>query len=49
MERSDFASFKMLPDGSMGLPSRDDRLDMYLENMMCDINKEPEIFVVFFV
>ncbi|CAK9007442.1 Erythroid differentiation-related factor 1 [Durusdinium trenchii] len=36
---TDFASFKMLPDGSGALPSRDDRLDMYLENMMCDISK----------
>lgn len=37
---TDFASFKMLPDGSGALPSRDDRLDMYLENMMCDISKD---------
>ncbi len=28
------------PNGS-GVPSRNERLDMYLENMMCDISKEP--------
>lgn len=36
---SDFASFKLLPPGRSGLPSRDERLDVYLENLMCDIKK----------
>lgn len=38
-DHSDFASFKMLPPNGTGLPSRNERLDMYLENMMCDISK----------
>lgn len=33
---SNFASFKMLPPGGSE-PSADDRLDVYLENIMCDI------------
>ncbi|CAJ1460961.1 unnamed protein product [Effrenium voratum] len=33
-----FASFKML-NGLNGLPSKTERLDVYLENMMCDISK----------
>lgn len=39
---TDFASFKMLSPNGSGVPSRNERLDMYLENMMCDISKEPE-------
>lgn len=36
---TDFASFKMLNDYNDSGPSRRDRLDTYLENMMCDISK----------
>mmetsp|Transcript_39131 Transcript_39131/g.92054 ORF Transcript_39131/g.92054 Transcript_39131/m.92054 type:complete len:1199 (-) Transcript_39131:92-3688(-) len=35
---SDCASFKMLP-GSAAEPSREERLDVYLENLMCDIKQ----------
>eukprot|EP00930_Biecheleria_cincta_P085098 TRINITY_DN74515_c0_g1_i1.p1 TRINITY_DN74515_c0_g1~~TRINITY_DN74515_c0_g1_i1.p1 ORF type:complete len:1204 (-),score=206.68 TRINITY_DN74515_c0_g1_i1:141-3752(-) len=38
-ELSTCASFKMLPEGSCAVPSREERLDVYLENMMCDITK----------
>lgn len=38
-EFSDFASFKMLPPGSTSEPSREERIDVYLENLMCDITK----------
>jgi len=35
---SKFASFKMLPPGGASEPSREERLDVYLENLMCNIN-----------
>ena len=31
------------------MPSRNERLDMYLENMMCDISKEPDLSDCFHV
>eukprot|EP00931_Biecheleriopsis_adriatica_P064712 TRINITY_DN39437_c0_g1_i3.p1 TRINITY_DN39437_c0_g1~~TRINITY_DN39437_c0_g1_i3.p1 ORF type:complete len:1112 (+),score=235.86 TRINITY_DN39437_c0_g1_i3:149-3484(+) len=41
VEPTDFASFKVLPQGEPepALPSREERLDVYLENLMCDITK----------
>lgn len=35
---SKFASFKMLPPGAAPGPTREERLDVYLENLMCNIN-----------
>mmetsp|Transcript_104655 Transcript_104655/g.197166 ORF Transcript_104655/g.197166 Transcript_104655/m.197166 type:complete len:1365 (+) Transcript_104655:59-4153(+) len=38
-ELDKFASFKMLPSSGSSSPSREERLDVYLENLMCDIKK----------
>eukprot|EP00929_Paragymnodinium_shiwhaense_P007618 TRINITY_DN111527_c0_g1_i1.p1 TRINITY_DN111527_c0_g1~~TRINITY_DN111527_c0_g1_i1.p1 ORF type:complete len:1400 (+),score=334.49 TRINITY_DN111527_c0_g1_i1:633-4202(+) len=34
-----FASFKMLPPGGASEPTREERLDVFLENLMCNIDK----------
>lgn len=38
-ESSEYASFKMLPPGRASEPTREEKLDVYLENLMCDITK----------